>query len=254
MNGDLLVRVLGWHATVLHANPLTYLRWLWLQRRLWSGPWRTLDAGCGSGAFTMYAARIGNEAVGISFNPVEITKASRRAQLLGLSNVRFVEGDLRALNRMAASLGRFDQIICCETIEHILDDHRLVADLAALLRPGGQLLLTTRHRPLPPLPGDRITSVEDGNEVRWGYTHGDLLALFEACGLRVVRQELFGGAVSYALVAAERLLSRVNPRLGWLAVQPLRPLQILDAPLSRLLRFPPMTVAVVGVKDPFGGV
>jgi SAM-dependent methyltransferase len=254
MSGDLLVRVPGWHATVLHGNPLTYLRWLWLQRHLWSGARRTLDAGCGSGAFTMYAARIGNEAVGISLNPVEIAKASRRAQLLGLSNARFVEGDLRTLSRIAAALGEFDQIICCETIEHILDDYRLISNLAALLRPGGQLLLTTRHRPLPPLPGDRITNVEDGNEVRWGYTHGDLLALFEACGLRVIRQELFGGVVSYTLVAAERMLSRADPRVGWLAVQPLRPLQILDAPLSRLLRFPPMTVAVVGVKDPFAGV
>src|SRR4051812_41985382 len=65
---DLLVRVLGWHATVLHGDPQTYARWTWFRKHLLSGPIRVLDAGCGSGAFTMAAARRGNDALGLSFD------------------------------------------------------------------------------------------------------------------------------------------------------------------------------------------
>ncbi|MGH7934815.1 MAG: hypothetical protein ACREQN_16860, partial [Candidatus Binataceae bacterium] len=68
MNENALVRLLGWRATVLHGDPMTLDRWRWLKRHLRAGRLRTLDAGCGSGAFTMYAAKIGNEAVGITFD------------------------------------------------------------------------------------------------------------------------------------------------------------------------------------------
>jgi SAM-dependent methyltransferase len=245
---DILVKVLGWPATILQSDPLVPLRWLWLRRHLRKGPGRTLDAGCGSGAFTMYAAKIGNEAVGISINRREVEKAACRAVLLHLPNARFIEGDLRMLAPMSGALGKFDQVICCETIEHILDDAQLLRNLGALLRPGGQLLLTTRFKYLFRLPGEQVTEVEDGNEVRWGYTLNERRGLFQASGLDVVRQEHFAGIVSYVLVAAVRILSKIHARAAWLLIFPLRVLRLLDAPLTRLLRFPPTSVAVVGVK------
>ena len=130
-----LVRLLGWPATILHGDPTVVDRWRWLKRHLLPGPLRTLDAGCGSGAFTLYAARIGNEAVGVSFDPEQVRKAKSRAALLRAPGARFLVGDLRTLDRLAGALGVFDQIILCETIEHIQDDEKLVRDVAALLRP-----------------------------------------------------------------------------------------------------------------------
>lgn len=195
----------------------------------------------------MYAAKIGHDAIGISFNPREIWNGARRAALLGLSAARFIEGDLRRLDGMSDALGRFDQAICTETIEHILDDCKLVRDIAGLLRPGGRLLLTTRFKNVR-FPDDTITEVENGNDVRWGYTQGDLRALFESCGFEIERQDEFGGIVSYGLIAALRLLSRIQPRVAWLVILPFRVLQLLDRPLTRLLGFPFMTVAIVGVK------
>ncbi len=55
---DLLVRALGWRATVLHGDPQAYALWTWFRG--------VLDAGCGRGAFTMAAALRGNDALGLS--------------------------------------------------------------------------------------------------------------------------------------------------------------------------------------------
>ena len=245
---DVLVRLLGWQATVLHGDPLVPVRWSWLRRYLQPGPLRTLDAGCGSGGFTMYAVRIGNEAVGISYNRREIEAATRRARLLGLFGARFVEGDLRVLPAMSDMLGTFDQIICCETIEHILDDGKLLTELARFLRPGGRLLLTTPFKHARPLAGDKVSCVEDGGHVRPGYTHDEMRALLSVRRLNVVRSDYFGGVITYVLTGATRRLSTVHARGAWLVLFPFRAFQILDAPLTRLLRAPFMSIGIVAIK------
>ena len=56
--------------------------------------------------------------------------------MLGITSARFVQGDLRQLDTMRAELGLFDQVICLETIEHIMDDHKLARDLGMMLKPG----------------------------------------------------------------------------------------------------------------------
>lgn len=246
---DALVKVLGWKATVLHGDPCVYDRWRWLQRHLRPGPLRTLDAGSGSGALTMYAARLGNEAVGVSFDARNNEVARARAGLLGIRNVEFLEGDLRDLESFSHRLGTFDQVICLETIEHIRDDQKLVADLASLLRPGGRLLLTTPFKHYRPLLGDRLSDGDDGGHVRWGYTHDEMRALFERAGLTVVTEEMVSGVVSQQLTNLLRLIGRRYGRLGWAMTFPLRALRPLDRPLTALLRYPHIDIAVVGVRN-----
>src|SRR5215472_12525885 len=43
-------------------------------------------------------------------------------------------------------LGRFDQIMCLECIEHIPNDRKLVSDLASLLAPTGVLIISTPYK------------------------------------------------------------------------------------------------------------
>lgn len=245
---NLLVRILGWHATVLHGDPCVFDRWLWLKKRLRPGPLRTLDAGCGSGAFTMYAARIGNDALGLSFDEHNNAAAAGRAQILRIPGARFTHVDLRELDRRLPSLGVFDQIICLETIEHILDDRKLAKNLSALLKPGGRLLLTTPYKHYRRLLGDRLSATEDGGHVRWGYTHGEMRALFAGQGLEVVEESYISGVVSQQLTNLMRLLSCVHPYFAWIAVFPLRIFQVFDAPLTRALRYPPLGIGVVAIK------
>jgi len=245
---DALLRVFGWRTMLVHGDPPVLDRWRWLKRHLRGGPLRTLDAGCGNGVFTMYAAGLGNEAVGISLDERSIDIATSRATLLNLP-ARFVCADLRDLQTLNGALGRFDQIICCEVIEHILSDRKLLSDLSALLEPGGRLLLTTPNPDAKPLVGDRVSQVEDGGHVRAGYTFRQMREMFADCGLSVAHEEFVSGIVSQALANLMRRLNSISALFSWGAVLPFRVLQSIDPPLSRLAARPFLSIAVVGVKD-----
>jgi SAM-dependent methyltransferase len=245
---DTLVRLIGWRATILHGDPTVVDRWRWLRRHLRAGPLRTLDAGCGSGAFTLYAARVGNRALGLSFNPREVQAARRRARILRVPGAEFHQRDLRDLGAGAAGLGTFDQILLFETIEHIRDDARLLAELVTMLRPDGRLLLTAPYKHHRALWGERLSEHEDGGHVRWGYTHQEIRDLFRGCGLEVLAEEYLSGLVSQKIASLIFGLSRVHYRLGWAATFPLRIFQGLDRPLTRLTGYPYLSIGVVGHK------
>lgn len=246
---DLLVRLLGWKATVLHGDPTTYDRWKWLRRHLSSGPLKTLEAGCGSGAFTLYAAKLGNQALGISFDERNMRVAADRARLLRLDGAQFIVGDLRKLNEYSVTLGKFDQIICFETIEHILNDQKLIDDLAALLWPEGKILLTTPYKNYIPLYQDELSESEDGGHVRWGYTFGEIRKLFDAAGINVVVEEYVSGFISQKTTNLIRRLGMKMPYpIAWGISLPLRLLALWDAPFTKLMRYPYLSIAVVGVK------
>jgi 2-polyprenyl-3-methyl-5-hydroxy-6-metoxy-1,4-benzoquinol methylase len=206
-----------------------------------------LDAGCGSGAYALYAAVIGNEVLGLSFDQRNTEVARTRASILGI-NARFLEVDLKDLSKVVEELGLFDQIICFETIEHIMDDHRLMADLSSLLIPGGRLLLTTPFKYYRRLFGDKLSTSEDGGHVRWGYTHEEIRRLFDQYGLETQVEEYISGFVSQQVTNLQRILSRVLGILAWAITFPLRVLRWTDKPLTRVLGYPYLSIGVIGVK------
>jgi SAM-dependent methyltransferase len=249
---DLLPRVLGWRSLLIHGDPCVLDRWLWLRGNLRGGAVRTLDAGCGNGVFSIYAARAGNQVLAASFSAEEQASARRRAELLGVTEVEFQQLDLREIGERKAALGRFDQIICLETIEHLADDQGLVATLAELLAPGGRLLLSTPydgHRPLYSEERDP-SAAEDGSHVRYGYSREQLRQIVERAGLEVNSESFISGLVSQKVTnLMRRLTQRLGRGVAWGIVLPLRALVFLDRPLTRLLHYPPLSVALVAEKD-----
>ncbi len=84
---------------------------------------RVIDLGCGDGFVLCYlASQFPDVAfVGVDVRPEALTVAQQRLDLLGLRNVRLVEGDTFALNRGEATIGGvYDGAI----LRNILDDSR----------------------------------------------------------------------------------------------------------------------------------
>jgi SAM-dependent methyltransferase len=250
---DAMLRIFGWRFLLITGDPCVLDRWLWLRRQLRAGAVRTFDAGCGNGGFSIYAARIGNAVVAASFQASEQESARRRAELLGVGGIDFRVIDLRDLNDHHDGLAPFDQIICLETIEHVGDDEGVVSSLAAMLEPGGRIMLSTpfdRHRPLyteDPHP----SPVEDGSHVRYGYSQQRLRQIVESAGLEVEpdSEGFISGIVSQKLTDLMRRLSAwIGLFPAWVIVLPLRALVVFDEPLSRAMRYPHLSVAVCAVK------
>jgi len=109
------------------------------------GELRVLDVGCvGPAPLSLWRWVLDGGASGLRLTGVDVTgvdRAERAALELGLADARFVaiEGyDLA--DRLAGE--QFDVVVCTQVLEHVLHLDRFLADLAAVLRPGGRVLLT----------------------------------------------------------------------------------------------------------------
>jgi 2-polyprenyl-3-methyl-5-hydroxy-6-metoxy-1,4-benzoquinol methylase len=246
-----VLQSIGFLPLIWQSDPGVRDRFIWLKKNLRTGAQRTMDAGSGSGTFAIYAATTGNHVLGISFDVPKNQKARARAKRFGVTTTEFREGDLRKLDSVVKHDKQFDQIICFETIEHILNDSRLLKDFSKSLVPNGRLLLTTPFKHYKKMPGEGISDVEDGGHVRWGYTHEELSVLAEKRGLHIIKKEYLSGIITQGLIRLERRLKRyhVPAKIARIIVLPFRIFQIIDRPLTTLLRFPYLSVAIVAQKQ-----
>jgi SAM-dependent methyltransferase len=123
---------------------------------------RVLDLGSGAGDVTFAAAGLtgpAGEVVGIDQSPESVAKATARAAERGLSNVRFVAGDIHD----RAPDGPFDAIIGRLVLMYVPDPAAVLRTQAALLRPGGVVapiefdLHSARSLPPTPLVGQALS-------------------------------------------------------------------------------------------------
>lgn len=251
---NFLVRVIGFPATLIHGDTMVLDRWRWIKKRLplARANETMIDVGCGSGAFTHGAAKLGYRSIGLTWNELEQAKASERISLLNTTEASFEVCDVRRLDTVEAFQGKFDVAICCENIEHILDDKKLIRDIANVLKPGGSLPLTTPYLHFRPI-GNEDTGIflpiEDGGHVRRGYSEEMLRELCEVAGLEVVEVSYCSGLLSQKFTGLLRRLSAISYPFAWLVVLPLRLLPpLLDTLLSRLTGWPDYSICLVALK------
>jgi SAM-dependent methyltransferase len=252
---NLLVRLLGFPATMLHGDTLVLDRWLWLRRRLPqrpSNPMRLLDVGCGSGGFTIGAALAGYQALGLSWDTRNQAVAAERASICNAALASFRVADIRRLEDLPDLREQFDVVICLETIEHILDDRKLLSAISGTLKKGGRLFLTTpsaAYRPITKGDLGPWSKIEDGGHVRKGYTAEVLQSLCKSSGLSVTRFSTCSGFASQKITAVLRLMAGIHPMLGWIAILPLRVLPpIVDPLIARLTDWPNFSLCLEAVK------
>jgi magnesium-protoporphyrin O-methyltransferase len=102
---------------------------------------RILDAGCGTGALAVEAARRGAHVVGIDLSPTLVRLARERlpAELAG-------QIDLRSGDMLDASLGQFDHVVAMDSIIHYETDDAVNALGQLAQRTSGSIVFTFAPR------------------------------------------------------------------------------------------------------------
>ena len=95
------------------------------------GPGRVLDLGCGTGH--SYEELAPRETVGVDIEPAALAGQDRETHA----------ADMRALPFEADA---FDSLLSIQSIEHVPDPDRLLAEAARVLRPGGRAIFVTPNR------------------------------------------------------------------------------------------------------------
>jgi len=98
-----------------------------------------LDAGCGTGIFSIIFARNGaGRVVGIDISPGSLETANGLKERFNLSNAEF---RLQDMLRLPFPDAAFDIVWAWGTVHHTTDPFRAVSELIRVLRPGGSLFL-----------------------------------------------------------------------------------------------------------------
>jgi 2-polyprenyl-6-hydroxyphenyl methylase/3-demethylubiquinone-9 3-methyltransferase len=103
-----------------------------------------LDIGCGGGLVCEPLARLGAGVTGIDPSADNIEAARRHAAGQGLA----IGYRAARVEDLAAEARRFDAVCCLEVVEHVPDPRAFLAACAALVQPGGLMLLSTINRTL----------------------------------------------------------------------------------------------------------
>jgi len=104
---------------------------------------RVLDVGCGGGLLSEGLARAGARVTGVEPGEAAVGAARAHLEVSGL-DVDYRQGEVGDLVPEEAE--GFDVVTCMEVLEHVPDPAQVLADCAALVKPGGQVFFATLNR------------------------------------------------------------------------------------------------------------
>jgi ubiquinone/menaquinone biosynthesis C-methylase UbiE len=100
------------------------------------GTGRLLDVGCGPGVVTLPLAHLFAEAIGVDPDAGMLAEAQRRADVAGITNLRWVQARAEAL---PLDLGAFRMATFAQSF-HWMDQPRVATIVHEMLEPGGALV------------------------------------------------------------------------------------------------------------------
>jgi magnesium-protoporphyrin O-methyltransferase len=147
---------------------------------------RILDAGCGTGAFAVEAARRGAEVVAIDLSPTLVNLARDRLPADLASRIDFQSGDM-----LSPTLGRFDHVVAMDSVIHYSAEDAVSALAQLAERTAGSIVFTFAPRTpmlaamitvgrwlprkdrapwLEPMAADKITTLMKSHAALQGWT------------------------------------------------------------------------------------
>lgn len=106
---------------------------------------RVLDVGCGGGLLSEAMARKGAIVTGIDLGAATIEVADLHALESGLQ-IRYLRESAEA--HAVHSPGTYDVVTCLEMLEHVPEPASVLAALHTLVKPGGDVVVSTLNRNL----------------------------------------------------------------------------------------------------------
>lgn len=128
---------------------------------------RVLDVGSGMGHLTYALRRAGYEAQGVDVSEVAVTQARARFGDL------FEHADVHEFVRTRRAA--YDIVTMTEVIEHVPDVCSLVATALELLKPGGELLVTTPNKSA--FDSTAVWATENPPVHLWWFSESSMMAL-----------------------------------------------------------------------------
>jgi SAM-dependent methyltransferase len=100
---------------------------------------RVLDVGCGDGTTALPEARLGADVLGVDIARNLVEAGNRRAQAVGLSNLRFQHGDATQLHELADR--SFDLVVSIFGVMFAPKPFDVAKELVRVTRPGGRVVM-----------------------------------------------------------------------------------------------------------------
>ena len=100
---------------------------------------KVLDLGCGDGTTAVPAAQAGAEVLGVDIAANLVAAGNRRAEALGLSNLRFQEGDATDLAELEDD--SFDLVLSIFGAMFAPHPHDVAREMVRVTKPGGQIVM-----------------------------------------------------------------------------------------------------------------
>lgn len=125
-------------------------------------PLRLLVAGCGTGYEAIDMARMDPSlsVAAIDLSRASLAFAQRKAAALGVADIRFLQGDILALDQLGET---FDVATSTGVLHHMADPDAGLASIAGVLRPGGVVRLALySHRARAPVRAAHALIAERG--------------------------------------------------------------------------------------------
>src|SRR5215210_2081193 len=111
----------------------------------WEGK-RVLEVGCGIGTDSINFARVGAALTSVELSGESLRIAEQRADVMGVADrIRFVQANAEELTS-ALDEEPYDLVYSFGVIHHTLHPERALAEMHALVAPGGTLKLMVYHR------------------------------------------------------------------------------------------------------------
>jgi ubiquinone/menaquinone biosynthesis C-methylase UbiE len=100
---------------------------------------KVLDLGCGDGTTAVPAAMLGADVLGVDIAANLVAAGNERARSLGLSNLRFEEGDASNLSELADN--SFDLVVSIFGAMFAPRPNEVAKEMVRVTRPGGRVVM-----------------------------------------------------------------------------------------------------------------